>query len=73
MGISAFAGVIVLVVGWPLNSWLASRSMRIFKATAVARDKRMSVLNELIGSVRFVKFFAWGEFLSVSVSLELSY
>ena len=26
-----------------------------------ARDKRMGVLNELIGAVKFIKFFAWEE------------
>lgn len=61
MGWSAFAGFFVLVAGWPLNSFIAKRSIRIQKGVLAARDKRMGVLNELIGAVKFIKFFAWEE------------
>ncbi|KAF8153792.1 multidrug resistance-associated ABC transporter [Crassisporium funariophilum] len=61
LGISAFAGFIVLIAGWPLNSFIARRSVRIQKGVLAARDKRMGVLNELIGAVKFIKFFAWEE------------
>ncbi|KDR78080.1 hypothetical protein GALMADRAFT_224469 [Galerina marginata CBS 339.88] len=61
LGLSAFAGFFVLVVGWPLNSFIARRSIRIQKGVLAARDKRMGVLNELIGAVKFIKFFAWEE------------
>ncbi|KAG6334904.1 hypothetical protein ID866_4185 [Astraeus odoratus] len=59
LGISAFAGFVVVLVGWPLNSYVTKRSIRIHKGVSVARDKRMGVLNELITSVKFIKFFAW--------------
>ncbi|KAH7927030.1 hypothetical protein BV22DRAFT_1032254 [Leucogyrophana mollusca] len=59
LGISAFAGFFALVAGWPLNSFIARRSIRIQKGLAASRDKRMAVLNELIGAVKFIKFFAW--------------
>ena len=61
LGPSAFAGVAVLLVAAPLNSFLASRSMRIQRGLLAARDKRMSVLNEIIASVKFIKFFGWEE------------
>ncbi|EAU87480.2 ATP-binding cassette transporter [Coprinopsis cinerea okayama7 len=57
LGISAFSGFFVLVLGWPLNS----RSIRIQKGVLSARDGRMGVLNELVGAVKFIKFFAWEE------------
>jgi hypothetical protein len=59
MGWAAFAGFVVLLAGWPLNNFLASRSVRINQGTLAARDSRMGVLNELIGAVKFIKFFAW--------------
>ncbi|KAI0308316.1 hypothetical protein B0F90DRAFT_1681863 [Multifurca ochricompacta] len=59
LGWSAFAGFLVLALGWPLNSFIARRSIRIQKGVMAARDKRMGVLNELIGAVKFIKFFAW--------------
>ncbi|KZT21758.1 multidrug resistance-associated ABC transporter [Neolentinus lepideus HHB14362 ss-1] len=59
LGLSAFAGFVVLLLGWPLNSFIARRAIRIQKGLLAARDKRMGVLNELIGAVKFIKFFAW--------------
>ncbi|KAL0952989.1 hypothetical protein HGRIS_007200 [Hohenbuehelia grisea] len=59
LGWSAFAGFIVLVAGWPLNNFVARRSVRIQKGFLAAKDKRMGVLNELIGAIKFIKFFAW--------------
>ncbi|KAJ7579704.1 hypothetical protein C8J56DRAFT_281572 [Mycena floridula] len=59
MGISAFAGFVVLIAGWPLNSYLMRRAIRINKGTLTARDKRMGALDELIKAVKFIKFFAW--------------
>jgi hypothetical protein len=53
LGWSAFAGFVVLIAGWPLNSYIARRSIRIQKGVLAARDKRMGVLNELIGAVSF--------------------
>jgi Trk-type K+ transport system membrane component len=56
LGWSAFAGFVVLIVGWPLNSFLIKRSVRIQKGSSTARDKRMGVVNELIGSVSHILF-----------------
>jgi hypothetical protein len=51
LGLSAFAGFIVLLAGWPLNHILARSNIRIQKGVLAARDKRMGVLDELIKSV----------------------
>ena len=51
LGWSTFAGYLVLLAGWPLNSFIMKRAIRIQKGLAVARDKRMQVVNELIGAV----------------------
>ncbi|KAF8838558.1 P-loop containing nucleoside triphosphate hydrolase protein [Paxillus ammoniavirescens] len=61
LGLSAFAGFVVLLAGWPLNSYVARRNIRIQKGVSASRDKRMAVVNELISAVRFIKFFAWEE------------
>ena len=41
----------MLLLGWPLNNFIARRSVRIQKGVLASRDKRMGVLNELIGAV----------------------
>ena len=51
LGLSAFAGFIVILAGWPLNSFISRRSLRIQKGVLAAVDKRMGVLDELIKSV----------------------
>ncbi|KAF8439690.1 multidrug resistance-associated ABC transporter [Boletus edulis BED1] len=61
LGISAFAGFIVVLVGWPLNTYVMKRSIRIQKGVSATRDRRMAVLNEVISAVKFIKFFAWEE------------
>ncbi|KAL0951671.1 hypothetical protein HGRIS_008350 [Hohenbuehelia grisea] len=61
LGWSAFAGFSVLIASWPLNSYVMRRAIRINKGNLVAKDKRMAVLNELIGAIKFIKFFAWEE------------
>ncbi|EKM52518.1 uncharacterized protein PHACADRAFT_211766 [Phanerochaete carnosa HHB-10118-sp] len=61
LGFSAFAGFAIIIIGWPLNNYVARRSVRIYKGLSTARDKRMGVLNELISAVKFIKFFAWEE------------
>ncbi|KAJ7123089.1 multidrug resistance-associated ABC transporter [Mycena epipterygia] len=61
MGWSAFAGFGVMVACWPINTYITKRGVAISKGKYKARDKRMSVVNELIGSIKFVKFFAWEE------------
>ncbi|KAF9231441.1 hypothetical protein BU15DRAFT_90912 [Melanogaster broomeanus] len=61
LGMSAFAGFVVLLAGWPLNSYVARRNIRIQKGLSASRDKRMAVLSELINAVKFIKFFAWEE------------
>nr|XP_019008083.1 ATP-binding cassette transporter [Kwoniella pini CBS 10737]OCF46864.1 ATP-binding cassette transporter [Kwoniella pini CBS 10737] len=61
LGWSAFAGVVVLVVATPLNSFVSKRSIAITQDLLKARDKRIGVMNELIGAIQFIKFFAWIE------------
>lgn len=61
LGVSAFAGLLVLVAMWPLTSLVTRWAIRIQKGTLAARDKRMGVLSELLGAVKFIKFFAWEE------------
>ncbi|KAH8104163.1 hypothetical protein DFH11DRAFT_197520 [Phellopilus nigrolimitatus] len=59
LGWSAFAGFLVLFAGRPFNSFIAKRAIRIQKGVLATREKCMGVLNELIGVVKFMKFFAW--------------
>ncbi|KAI0672201.1 multidrug resistance-associated ABC transporter [Trametes maxima] len=59
LGVSAFAGLLVLMLTWPLSSIAGKNSLDIQKGASSARDKRMGILSELIGAIKFIKFFAW--------------
>ncbi|TCD65581.1 hypothetical protein EIP91_002465 [Steccherinum ochraceum] len=61
LGVAAFVGLAVIILGGPLNNLVARRDIRIQKGFSAARDKRMSVLGELIRAVKFIKLFAWEE------------
>ncbi|PWN18685.1 hypothetical protein BCV69DRAFT_291227 [Microstroma glucosiphilum] len=61
LGLSAFAGYLVLIVASPLQSSLTRRMIRISKSLSAARDKRLSSLNELISNLKFVKYYAFEE------------
>ncbi|KAJ7025345.1 multidrug resistance-associated ABC transporter [Mycena alexandri] len=62
LGWSAFTGFISILAGVPLNKYLGERMARINKAILTAKDKRMGEVNELLGAIKFVKFFSWEEF-----------
>lgn len=58
LGLSGFAGFVILLLGAPINTYLVRRSRDINKAAAEARDKRMKVVNELVSEAKFIKFGA---------------
>ncbi|KAF8529350.1 multidrug resistance-associated ABC transporter [Gautieria morchelliformis] len=70
MGLSAFAGFLCMAVVAPLNSVLAKRAIFVSlilleqavgleKGLLSAEDERMNVVNELLNSVKLVKFYGW--------------
>ncbi|KAF8518374.1 hypothetical protein BU17DRAFT_90966 [Hysterangium stoloniferum] len=59
LGISAFAGFLSLLIALPLSKLLADAVMRINKGMLAAKDERMKVIDEMFGSIKFIKFFAW--------------
>ncbi|KZT57684.1 hypothetical protein CALCODRAFT_273206 [Calocera cornea HHB12733] len=59
LGWAAFAGVGVLVISAPLNTFMSKLMIRYSTGVSAARDKRMSVITELIQAIKFIKFFAW--------------
>lgn len=65
----------MLVVAAPLNSLVSSRSVKITQDLLKARDKRIGVMNELIGAIQFIKvslsFFLKFDFFDNSIVLCL--
>ncbi|KAM3586756.1 hypothetical protein VKS41_001813 [Umbelopsis sp. WA50703] len=59
LGVSAFFGVVVIIVTFPLPQYLTKLFEKNHKAVMAATDSRLKIMNELLGAIRIVKFFAW--------------
>ena len=61
LGLSAIAGVGMMLLILPLNYLISRKFNRIQKACMAATDKRIQVTNEVMQNVRIIKYFAWEE------------
>ncbi|KAJ1602920.1 hypothetical protein NDA14_002008 [Ustilago hordei] len=59
LGWSAFVGAGPALILMPMQQRFTMMSFANNKELLKTRDKRITVLNELILSIRFIKFFAW--------------
>lgn len=59
LGWSAFVGIVPALVCMPMQQVFTKLAFNNNKKILKARDTRINVLNELITSIRFIKFFAW--------------
>ncbi|GAN05655.1 multidrug resistance-associated ABC transporter [Mucor ambiguus] len=59
LGKSCFLGLLVMVVVLPLNHYNAKMYTRTQDRLMEARDRRVSLMNEVLQGIRQIKFFAW--------------
>lgn len=59
LGWSAFVGSAVMVVLMPLNYWIGTVFAKYQNTIMQLTDERINKLNELLQSIRIVKYFAW--------------
>lgn len=59
LGKSCFLGLLVMVVVLPLNHYNAKMYTKTQDRLMEARDKRVSLMNEVLQGIRQIKFFAW--------------
>lgn len=55
LGLSAFAGFVVLPLVMPLTAYFSRLSARLVKEWLKAKDAQTGVLTELISAVKFIK------------------
>lgn len=58
LGWSAFAGLTVFGIVSPLNHIVSSRASKVFQNRQKASDRKMTLLNEMIAEIKFIKFMA---------------
>ncbi|KAK6334206.1 hypothetical protein TWF696_002707 [Orbilia brochopaga] len=61
IGVSSLAGIGLLFIMTPFMMWTVAVLAKRRKAMNQITDKRVSLMQEILQGVRFVKFFAWEE------------
>ncbi|XP_025100022.1 LOW QUALITY PROTEIN: multidrug resistance-associated protein 1-like [Pomacea canaliculata] len=59
IGPSVFAGVIVLLLLFPLNSYISSWQKKLNISNLKFKDKRLRLTNDMLSGMRVVKMYAW--------------
>jgi len=59
LGPSALAGFVFFVLATPLQTYAMKRLFTIRHKSMVWTDKRAKLLQELLGGMKIIKFFAW--------------
>eukprot|EP01135_Chromosphaera_perkinsii_P005378 Nk52_evm59s343 gene=Nk52_evmTU59s343 len=59
VGISAFAGLLVMIGIMPINAYIAQKSSDIQNDLMDTTDNRINLTNEVLSGIRIIKFFAW--------------
>ncbi|CAG8612654.1 13568_t:CDS:10, partial [Racocetra persica] len=67
LGVSALAGVLAIIIIYPIPAFINQRFQIIHKRVMAATDKRMGVINELLQAIRVIKFFAWEDHFRATV------
>ncbi|TMS00880.1 Multidrug resistance-associated protein 6, partial [Larimichthys crocea] len=61
LGPSAFAGITVVVLIFPLNGFIAKVRSKLQEVQMKFMDGRLKLMNEILGGVKILKFYAWEE------------
>ncbi|KAL1737962.1 ABC transporter type 1, transmembrane domain-containing protein, partial [Schizophyllum fasciatum] len=59
LGTSSFVGLAVMIAYLPLNHFAGKVVIRAQDNLMHARDERVSLVNEVLGAIRMLKFMAW--------------
>ncbi|EIW83220.1 multidrug resistance-associated ABC transporter [Coniophora puteana RWD-64-598 SS2] len=59
LGVSCFVGLACTVGFLPINSLCAKITVHAQEKLMKARDERVSLMNEILGAIRMLKFMAW--------------
>ncbi|KAH9820672.1 hypothetical protein DFH28DRAFT_884295 [Melampsora americana] len=59
LGYSALAGMMCVVIGIPMQSYLTNLYSKLQRQLMKAADRRLGLTGEIINNIKIVKFFAW--------------
>ncbi|XP_054478436.1 multidrug resistance-associated protein 1-like [Anoplopoma fimbria] len=61
LGLSALAGIIAVVLIFPLNGFIAKVRSKLQEVQMKFTDGRLKLMNEILSGVKILKFYAWEE------------
>ena len=59
LGIATLAGVVVMLALMPINGFVAARLRLLQQSLMKVKDKRIKLMNEILGGIRVWKMYAW--------------
>ncbi|XP_063760007.1 multidrug resistance-associated protein 1-like [Eleginops maclovinus] len=59
LGLSALAGITVIILVFPLNGFIAKLRSRLQEVQMKFMDGRIKLMNEILSGLKFLKFYAW--------------
>jgi ABC-type multidrug transport system fused ATPase/permease subunit len=59
LGIAGIFGLLAVILLIPLQTWCIKRAAVIFKEVMARSDVRIKVINEVLGGMRVIKYYAW--------------
>lgn len=59
LGVAGIFGVISVIVIMPIQTMIMKRAALAVKAVMSASDGRIKILNEVLGGMRVIKYYAW--------------
>lgn len=59
LGKATFAGILTMIILLPLNSFIVRYTRSLNKKQMKIKDKRTSIIQEIIMSIKSIKLFAW--------------
>uniref|UniRef100_A0A0N5BHC0 ABC-type glutathione-S-conjugate transporter n=1 Tax=Strongyloides papillosus TaxID=174720 RepID=A0A0N5BHC0_STREA len=68
MGVSVFAGLVVLLLMVPLNSFISVKMRDCQVKHMKLKDERMKMINEVIGGIKVLKLYNWENSLQETIT-----
>ncbi|XP_071455648.1 ATP-binding cassette sub-family C member 4-like isoform X2 [Hetaerina americana] len=59
LGMSSLAGVVVMLLMIPLQSWMGRKTSRLRAKIAARTDERVKLMNEIITGIQVIKMYTW--------------
>ena len=67
VGISSLAGVVITILLIPINKCIASKIGSLSTKMMSAKDKRVSIMSEILSGIRVIKYFTWEDVFTEKV------